>query len=94
MPEHSQFKNPFAANICDVLYQSFFLREGFVGEYARNKIREVFSWLNVEERVKMNKSRWEQMGKLMRLIGDPFMKMQLKQLFRKKTGYLYEETDN
>lgn len=95
VPDYSQFKNPFAANICDVLYQSFFLREGFVGEYARNKIREVFSWLNVEDRVRMNKSRWEQMDTLMRLIGDPFIKMQLKQLFLKKTGYIYyEETDN
>lgn len=65
-----------------------------MGEYARNKIREVFSWLNVEERVRMNKSRWEQMDMLMKLIGDPFMKMQLKQLFHKKTGILYAEADN
>lgn len=89
VPDHNLFKNPFAANICDVLYQSFFLREGFVGEYARNKIREVLTWLNVEGRVRMNKSRWEQIDTLMRLIGDPFMKMQLKQLLEKKTGYLY-----
>ena len=27
-------------------------------------------------------------------LEDSIMKMQLKQLFRKKTGYLYEETDN
>jgi hypothetical protein len=42
----------------------------------------------------MNKSRWEQMDMLMKLIGDPFMKMQLKQLFHKKTGILYAEADN
>lgn len=88
------FKNPFAANICDVLYQSFFLREGFVGEFARNKIREVLSWLNVEGRVVITEKRWLQFVTIMEQVGDPFVRMQLKQLLEKKTGVWYEETDN
>ena len=34
MPEG--IKNPFAANICDILYQSFFLNQGFVDRSKRN----------------------------------------------------------
>lgn len=30
--------NPFAANVNDILYQSFFLDKGFMGEFARKKI--------------------------------------------------------
>ena len=30
--------NPFAANVNDILHQSFFLDKGFMGEFARKKI--------------------------------------------------------
>ena len=88
------FKNPFAANICDVLYQSFFLREGFVGEYARNKIRDVLEWLNKKEKVVLTQKRKAQVETIMSQIGDPFVKMQLNQLLEQKTGWRYEEADN
>lgn len=88
------FKNPFAANICDVLYQSFFLREGFIGEYARNKIREVLEWLNKKGKVVLTQKRMTQVETIMSQIGDPFVKMQLNQLLEQKTGWRYEEVDN
>lgn len=88
------FKNPFAANICDVLYQSFFLREGFVGEYARNKIRDVLEWLNIDGRVVLTEKKMKQFYTIMSQIGDPFVRMQLNQLLEQKTGARYEEADN
>lgn len=85
MPEG--IKNPFAANICDILYQSFFLKQGFVGEYARKKIRRMIERLlpgghfHDDSKVEYHL--------LMELIGDPFLKMQLQQLYedrRKRIG--------
>lgn len=85
MPEG--IKNPFAANICDILYQSFFLKQGFVGEFARKKIRRMIERLlpgghfHDDNKVEYHL--------LMELIGDPFLKMQLQQLYedrRKRNG--------
>ena len=80
-------KNPFAANICDILYQSFFLKQGFVGEFARNKIKRMIERL-LPGGYFLEKNEAEY-HLLMELIGDPFLKMQLQQLYedrRKRNG--------
>ena len=85
MPE--DIKNPFAANICDILYQSFFLKQGFVGEFARKKIKRMIERL-LPGGYFLDDSEAE-FHLLMELIGDPFLKMQLQQLYedrRKRNG--------
>lgn len=85
MPEN--IKNPFAANICDILYQSFFLKQGFVGEFARKKIKYMIERL-LPGGYFLDDSKAEY-HLLMELIGDPFLKMQLQQLYedrRKRNG--------
>lgn len=85
MPEG--IKNPFAANICDILYQSFFLKQGFVGEFARKKIKRMIERL-LPGGYFLDDSEAEY-HLLMELIGDPFLKMQLQQLYedrRKRNG--------
>lgn len=85
MPEN--IKNPFAANICDILYQSFFLKQGFVGEFARKKIKRMIERL-LPGGYFLEKNEAEY-HLLMELIGDPFLKMQLQQLYedrRKRNG--------
>lgn len=79
VPDTTSYKNPFAANICDILYQSFFLKEGFVGEYARRKIKDMITRLRPNGYFT---EKWEeQYHQLMKTIGDPFLKMQLQQLY-------------
>lgn len=85
MPEG--IKNPFAANICDILYQSFFLKQGFVGEFARKKIKRMIERL-LPGGYFLDDSKAEY-HLLIELIGDPFLKMQLQQLYedrRKRNG--------
>lgn len=87
MVEPKGFKNPFAANICDILYQSFFLKQGFVGEFARKKIKRMFDSLRPNGYFLEKNEKEYQL--LMELIGDPFLKMQLQQLYddrRKRNG--------
>lgn len=79
VPDTKDFKNPFAANICDILYQSFFLKNGFTGEYARRKVTDMITRLRPNGYFT---EKWEeQYWKLMEIIGDPFLKMQLQQLY-------------
>ncbi|MGG1920188.1 hypothetical protein AB1278_00045 [Chryseobacterium sp. NRRL B-14798] len=38
--------NTFGANITDLLGDSFFIENGLIGDYAKEKIEEVIVWLN------------------------------------------------
>ena len=38
----------FGANIHDLLADSFFLKDGFMGEFAKEKIDEIIKWLNIK----------------------------------------------
>jgi len=46
--------NPFGANINDILRQSFFLKNGFVGEFAKQKIISLVDYLSTGK----NKNEW------------------------------------
>jgi len=39
--------NTFAANISNLLADSFFIGDGLIGEYAKSKITETIDWLNI-----------------------------------------------
>lgn len=71
----TDFVKPLAANISDILFQSFFLKNGFIGEWARFKIDQLLkrdlSWkeLSPEERTFINE------------IGDEYLKKQVKRHF-------------
>ena len=79
-----EFKNPFCANICDLLYQSFFLKEGFIGEYSRQKLRSIFLLLNKPKNLSTKEIKEkrikEQINFSIEEVGDPFIIMQLKKL--------------
>lgn len=66
------FVSPLAANISDILFQSFFLRNGFIGEWARTKLQSILlknkSWDDISQD---ERSFIEQ-------IGDEFLKKQIK----------------
>lgn len=69
------FIRPLAANISDILYQSFFLKNGFIGEWARTKINEILK----------KKASWWQLSideiEFIESIGDEYLKKQVKRHF-------------
>ena len=77
--DSSKFKNPFAANICDVLFQSFFLKRGFVGEYARQKVNNVLKYLRKPHK-SIPQKKFEEIKFLQQIIGDSFINMHINQL--------------
>lgn len=48
-PSTEKFSETFGANIHDLLANDFFLKEGFMGEFAKEKINEVITYLNHEK---------------------------------------------
>ncbi len=77
--DSSKFKNPFAANICDILFQSFFLKNGFIGEYARKRINNLLKYLQDQHKC-IPKSKLMEIESLKQKIGDPFINMHIDQL--------------
>lgn len=61
--------NSFAANIHDLLADEFFLEDGFMGEFAKGKIQNLFN---------SNRKISENDMKVVELIGDQFVKSVLK----------------
>lgn len=70
--EHDHFVKPLAANISDILYQSFFLRNGFIGEWARTKINSLLK----------RRRNWDELNsdeqRFVESIGDEYLKKQVK----------------
>ena len=77
------FLNPFCANINDILSQSFFLRDGFIGYFARKKVMELLNWLS--KCTKENKVWTVDKAKVVAdSIGEPIVKERLKNMINNK----------
>jgi len=66
--------NPFGANINEILHQSFFLRDSFIGDFAQRKID------NVVQTVRRSKDEKQlmELKKEIDYIGDVFLRQQIE----------------
>lgn len=90
--ELKNIRNPFAANVNDILKQSFFMEEGFVGSLAAEKINSLVDYLTGEP----NAPTWtdKEIDLLVSNIGDPLVVFQLKKLIaenKANSGASYRE---
>lgn len=71
--------NPFAANVCDILKNDFFLNNGFMGAYAQKRIGALVSFLSdfENERETYDMSLAENM---IARVGDPLLKSHLQRM--------------
>ena len=73
--------NPLGANINEILCQSFFLKDGFMGDYIKEKLLDFISYLHGDER-QPNGYRWEErQDEFIDSIGDTFLKGKLRELY-------------
>ena len=70
-------KNPFAANVNDILHQSFFMDNGFTGEFAKQKINSIIS--SCEKWTK-----FDAISFVDEFVGEPIVKACLKRLIEEK----------
>lgn len=76
--------NTFAANVNELLNRSFFLSNGFMGEFAKNKIVSLVNYLKNPQ----NDDYWTECKakQVIELVGDEVIRYQLKELYRKAFG--------
>lgn len=86
-----QIANPFGANINDILKQSFFLDNGFMGEFSRNCTKSLIHYLNPRDNdgfdelpdfYQQKEWSYEKAKDFINEIGEPLLKNQLQQIFR------------
>jgi len=89
-------KSTFSANIHDILKNSFFLTDGFMGSFAQHKINALISELRVTENPNLQAIKetpdqlWEDNAsydyakKLISNIDEPILRMKLEELFSAK----------
>lgn len=93
----SQQKKSFGANIHDLLADSFFLHNGFMGEFAEETITDLINYLEANERDVPKdeiddlilKRDWnkELAQKVINIVDEPFIKERLQNLFDEKYFY-------
>lgn len=76
---HEDFKKPFAANVNDILYQDFFMKNGFMGALAQHKILRLVRFLSSGE-VTRESYDMELADRLIEKVGDPLLKSKLVSL--------------
>ena len=81
--EDRKMRKPMAGNISELLHQSFFLHEGFIGEYARRKILSLVKYLKDGD---AGNDHWDrqQAKQFIDGISEPFISKQLTMLYEMK----------
>jgi hypothetical protein len=73
-------KQTFGANIHDLLANDFFMKEGAIGKFAKDKIQGIIDELNG----KSNEMKKENIFSLINIIGEPFLKSKLLEMYYSK----------
>ena len=81
----------FGANIHDLLKDTFFLQNGFMGKFSQTKINTLIQWLTKESYIE-NLDSVEFAKNLIDIIDEPILKIKLRELFAKKMN-LNEEVE-
>ncbi|RXK02329.1 hypothetical protein CRV02_05680 [Arcobacter sp. CECT 8989] len=68
----------FGANIHTLLSHGFFMQDGLMGEFAKDKIQNVINFLNnAKSTIQTKKDAW----KIIQIVGEPFLKYKLEEKF-------------
>ena len=73
--------NSFGANLFDLMKDSFFLKSGFIGEFAQKKINSVIEFIQSKDTA--NNKEWtiDSARSFINIIGEPLIREELRRLF-------------
>lgn len=80
--------NPFGANIHTLLSHGFFMKDGLMGEFAKEKIQSVIDFLNDAEDNHLNQ---QEAWSIIKIIGEPFLKHKLEEKYHEKFSTVEEK---
>lgn len=72
----------FAANISNLIADSFFINGLLIGNFANEKIKEIIQWLENKD----NKESHDKYKKMINLIDEPIMQRKLAEMYDDKMG--------
>ena len=81
----------FGANIHTLLSHGFFMEDGLMGEFAKEKINEVIKIL--QDKRKKSKKNIEYCKNIISLIGEPVLKKTLENMLKEKIGSIISKED-
>jgi predicted ATPase len=73
--------NPFGANIHTLLSHGFFMKDGLMGEFAKDKIDKAIKYLNQKV---LTKDELDYCENIISIIGEPIIKRQLQKMLDSK----------
>ena len=71
-------RRSFGANITDLLADSFFIDDGLVGDFAKEKILETIKWLQNDKR---SKGKKDYIRDVIKLIDEPVVQRKLSDMY-------------
>ncbi|WP_263833223.1 ATP-binding protein [Sulfurospirillum oryzae] len=74
-------KQTFGANIHTLLSDAFFMEDGLMGEFAKEKINKAIKYLNKKE---LTKDETDYCENIISIIGEPILKRQLQKMLDSK----------
>ena len=74
----------FGANVHTLLSDSFFMEDGLMGEFAKNKIQEIMDFLNNEKTIEEISTKEEQIKQVIESIGEDLLRMKLLDMYYEK----------
>lgn len=81
--DNSKHKQSFGANIYTLLSDVFFLEKGAIGDFAKNKILDVYKELTSKKSLTKEEKKYYQ--KFIDMLGDNIIKNEMQKLFSEKT---------
>jgi len=82
--EMPDIEQTFGANIHTLLSHGFFMENGLMGEFAKEKINEVIKLLNPNSKRKLSKINQKFCEHIISIIGEPILKKTLEHQFNEK----------
>jgi hypothetical protein len=82
----------FGANIHNLLANDFFMKHGFIGEWAKQKINKIIDELNEPQNSTETQvgTHYADIMQMIEVIGDPIIKRRLEELMIEKFGAVEE----
>jgi energy-coupling factor transporter ATP-binding protein EcfA2 len=82
--DKDHIQQPFAANVNEILHQSFFMSDGFMGAFAQDKIQKAINLLKSSDQLSTDDEKV--IEDLINCIGEPLLKNSLTSLYFRKTN--------
>lgn len=83
-------KMTFGANIHSLLSDSFFMKEGLIGDFAKKKINQLIDDL-IENRANLSSERRNEIKLMIPLIGEPIIRKKVMELYNEQMNLSIED---